>query len=146
MRVAFLANDRIGLLDGTTISVMRPPGYDELDDVALATAGPPVFASQGHVLRLDGTVIASLGGAIEPGTLALTDDGRVTWRNADGRAQSVPLAGEPSGKAAAAPRCSSSPASTASSPCTRRTPPATACSSSASASCSAAPPALRRRT
>ncbi|MDA0173768.1 hypothetical protein OJ998_32000 [Solirubrobacter taibaiensis] len=94
-RVAFLANDRIGLLDGPTISVMRPPGYDELDDVALATVGPPVFASQGHVLRLDGTSIASLGGVIEPGTLALTDDGRVTWRNADGRAQNVPLAGEP---------------------------------------------------
>ena len=94
-RVVFLANDRIGLLDGPTIQVVRPPGYDELDDVALATAGPPVFASQGHVLRLDGTVIASLGGAIEPGTLALGDDGRVTWRNADGRAQNVPLAGEP---------------------------------------------------
>ena len=94
-RVVFLANDRIGLLDGPTIQVVRPPGFDELDDVALATAGPPVFASRGHVLRLDGTVIASLGGAIEPGTLALGDDGRVTWRNADGRAQNVPLAGEP---------------------------------------------------
>ena len=93
--MVFLANDRIGLLDGPTIQVVRPPGYDELDDVALATAGPPVFASQGHVLRLDGTVIASLGGAIEPGTLALGDDGRVTWRNTDGRGQNVPLAGEP---------------------------------------------------
>jgi hypothetical protein len=51
-RVAFLANDRIGLLDALTITVMRPPGYDALDDIALATAGPPAFASQGHVLRL----------------------------------------------------------------------------------------------
>ena len=76
--MAFLANDRIGLLDGTHDQVVRPR-LRRLDDVVLATAGPPVFASQGHVLRLDETVIASLGGAIEPGTLALGDDGRVTW-------------------------------------------------------------------
>ena len=94
--MAFLANDRIGLLDGLTISRHAAAGLRR------ARRRRPRHHRSARV-REPGPRPAprrdrrspSLGGAIEPGTLALTDDGRVTWRNADGRAQNVPLAGEP---------------------------------------------------
>ena len=108
-RVAFLAGDTgVGLLDGGQARFIEPKGISYLHDVAVGTAGPPVFAGippeggrggQRLIARLAPDFrgwerLATQGGEIVPGSLAVGDDGRVTWRTKAGLTQDTPLDGE----------------------------------------------------
>jgi hypothetical protein len=105
-RVAFLAGYRgIGLLDGGTVRFAELVGLGGLDDVAVGAAGDVVFAglsgdggfSQRLVARWTASGwerLAAQGGDLVDGSLAVGDDGRVTWQTKDGFAHGVPLAGD----------------------------------------------------
>ena len=105
-RVAFLAGYRgIGLLDGGTVRFATLDGLGGLDDVAVGPTGDVVFAglsgeggfSQRMIARWTGGKwerLAAQGGDLVDDSLAVGDDGRVTWQTKDGFAQAVPLAGE----------------------------------------------------
>jgi hypothetical protein len=98
-RAALMASrDGIVVLDGGRVSLTRPDGIEALQDVALGATGPVVFAGttqdtgQEVISLLSGQRLATQGGKIKPGTLAIGD--RVTWETTDGVPQSAPLTGE----------------------------------------------------
>lgn len=98
-RVAFLAGrDAVGMFDGVGLQFARPKGMTDVYDVGVGSAGPVVFAGRAFdngtdlVATLAGQRLAPLGGDLVPGSLAVTDDGHVTWRTTDGTARSVPIA------------------------------------------------------
>ena len=99
-RVVFLAGaDGIGVFDGPALTFTRPKRVHYVYDVALGASGPPVYAGHSYedgkyVATLAGQRLATTGGEVERGSLAVSDDGRVTWRTSSGVAQSAPLAGE----------------------------------------------------
>jgi hypothetical protein len=97
-RAVFLAGSSgVGLFDGPVLTFTRlAPAA--VFDVAVGATGPAVFAGNVDgrelVALVSGEPLATLGGGVTPGSLAVTDDGRVSWRTARGVGQSVPLAGE----------------------------------------------------
>ena len=100
-RVAFAVSENaVGVIEGGQVTFTRPDGIDAVRDVAIGAAGAPVFAGltrdggQSVISRLTGERIALQGGQLEPGSLAVGEDGRVTWMTAGDLPQSVPLAGE----------------------------------------------------
>jgi hypothetical protein len=92
-RLAVVAGGRgIGVLDGPNAQFTP---VQNVQEVAIAASGPPVFAAEGFVSRLDpdrSQRLAVIGGDLVDGSLAI--EARVTWRTKDGAAQSTPLGGE----------------------------------------------------
>ena len=110
-RTAFVVNDGgVGMIDGASGEVrFEPQAANSLSDVALGVDGPLVVAAptvQGgkenaDILRLSAEgatsfarpVMLAQGGQLADGSLAVGDDGLVTWQTKDGATRSTPLAG-----------------------------------------------------
>ena len=108
-RVAFIAGyTGIGLIDGGEVRFAEPKDFNAVQEVAVAETGPLVFAGsppegglggQRLIARLTPETgawerLATQGGGLVDGSLALSGEGRVTWQTPGGPAQSTPLAGE----------------------------------------------------
>lgn len=108
-RVAFMAGYAgIGLIDGGAVRFGEPKDIPNVQEVAVGSAGQVVFAGvpqegglggQRLIARMAPDLsswdrLATQGGDLVDGSLAVGDDGRVTWQLKAGPAQSTPLAGE----------------------------------------------------